>query len=269
MLQNDPIIVVGMGGSGTRLIVRVFEECGVFFGAQLAQNNVAELEILNVIKAFTDEFRYSVPLPNDWESAVFAKRSEFLYFCRVGLPKAFQEAGYTGGLWGLKDPRNAFTARVFIDEFPDARILHVVRDPIDVAASKIRQKFHYLPSDLTMEYWLQVWLQNDHVANSYKSWLGERYFLLRYEDVCLGQDNAINTFSALANCNFDIAKRAVSKHAQTDRIGKARSYNPPQLSNELIKRRFEYRYPAIPSSSAERTKTVRSAGSKISKFFFR
>ena len=46
-----------------------------------------------------------------------------------------------GGPWGWKDPRNTFTLPLWLELFPEARVLHVTRHGVDVAASlRYRQR---------------------------------------------------------------------------------------------------------------------------------
>ena len=42
--------------------------------------------------------------------------------------------------WGWKDPRNTFTLPLWIELFPDAKVIHVVRHGVDVAGSLWRQQ---------------------------------------------------------------------------------------------------------------------------------
>ena len=42
--------------------------------------------------------------------------------------------------WGWKDPRNTFTLPLWLDLFPDARVLHVYRHGVDVAQSLRRRQ---------------------------------------------------------------------------------------------------------------------------------
>jgi hypothetical protein len=41
--------------------------------------------------------------------------------------------------WGWKDPRNTFTLSLWLDLFPDARVVHIRRHGVDVANSLIRR----------------------------------------------------------------------------------------------------------------------------------
>ncbi|MCK5222563.1 MAG: sulfotransferase, partial [Candidatus Aminicenantes bacterium] len=57
------------------------------------------------------------------------------------------------GLWGWKDPRNTITLNIWREFFPDAKVIHIYRNPVDVAASMMnrekrftkngRLKWHY------------------------------------------------------------------------------------------------------------------------------
>lgn len=46
--------------------------------------------------------------------------------------------------WGWKDPLNTFTADMWQDIFPEAKIIHVYRNPIDVAISLQNREKNYL-----------------------------------------------------------------------------------------------------------------------------
>jgi hypothetical protein len=42
--------------------------------------------------------------------------------------------------WGWKDPRNSITLPVWLKLFPDARVIHIVRNGVDVAESLYRRQ---------------------------------------------------------------------------------------------------------------------------------
>ena len=60
------------------------------------------------------------------------RRWEYLGFKRFLQYKDIRNLDFP---WGWKDPRNTFTIDLWKEIFPDARILHIYRNPIDVAES--------------------------------------------------------------------------------------------------------------------------------------
>jgi hypothetical protein len=45
--------------------------------------------------------------------------------------------------WGWKDPRNTFTLSIWQRIFPDAKIIHIYRNPVDVAASLQKRERYF------------------------------------------------------------------------------------------------------------------------------
>ncbi|MEZ5023867.1 MAG: sulfotransferase [Chitinophagales bacterium] len=41
--------------------------------------------------------------------------------------------------WGWKEPRNSFTLEFYKELFPDAKIIHIYRNPIDSANSYLKR----------------------------------------------------------------------------------------------------------------------------------
>src|ERR1051325_7064060 len=133
-LPPDPIIVIGADGSGTTMLVRILEECNVYMGGSLASNYWGEPEIFyKAINGFTNAFRFDVPISSNWESFVESHRDRMVNLCQNEVPVLYCQAGYQGGKWGFKDPRNIFTATVFLHVYPQGVILHLIRDGLDVA----------------------------------------------------------------------------------------------------------------------------------------
>jgi hypothetical protein len=51
--------------------------------------------------------------------------------------------------WGWKDPRNSITLPFWLDIFPGARVIHVRRHGVDVAASLVKRHNHSLERGLS------------------------------------------------------------------------------------------------------------------------
>jgi len=60
------------------------------------------------------------------------RRLEYLGFKKFLNYKDIRDLDFP---WGWKDPRNTFTIDMWKEIFPDAKILHIYRNPIDVAES--------------------------------------------------------------------------------------------------------------------------------------
>lgn len=242
-LPDDPVVVIGMGSSGTRLVVRLLEACGVFMGGELAANAYAEPEMFYLdINAFIDDFRYHLPLRRDWQDVVERERPRLEIACMHRLPLAYRAAGYEDGPWGFKDPRNTFAAIVYLDIFPRSQVLHVVRDGLDVAETKCREDWGNLPPDRDVLYWLRVWAQVVRVAMSYRHLCPARYLQVRYEDVCLHRPAAAETLAKAADCSSDRARAAVASIARPGRIGKLLGLQTQSIPDHIHELRKELGY---------------------------
>jgi hypothetical protein len=241
-LAPNPIIVMGMGSSGTRLIVRILERLNVFMGGPLAANMFGEPPLFfKGPNAFTNQFRYRLPLLPSWRELVEKERAAVLRFCATELPSAYLGAGYHGGPWGFKDPRNSFTAGLYLEAFPQARFLHVIRDCIDVAETKAREDWPDLPSSRDFQYWTEVWRNVVSVCREYPArYPGCQYSELRYEDVCRFDPSAVESLATLSGKNQTQTDQAVRAIARSDRIGKVNGSVPLDPSVSALRRALGY-----------------------------
>jgi hypothetical protein len=144
-----PLIVIGMHRSGTSVLVRAIERLGVFMGWR---------------KRYGDEAAFFVGI-NEWllrqsggawdhpepfrrlvqQDEIRALTVEYIRllmrspriigFLGIGRYLRCRVPERLASPWGWKDPRNTFTLPVWLDCFPDARVIHVHRHGVDVAHS--------------------------------------------------------------------------------------------------------------------------------------
>ena len=165
----NPVVVVGMHRSGTSLVSRILDDCGVMMGKDLQE---------------------------DHESIFFISLNEWIYgnagasWERPGalseltnLPPAMEAVEeyvrkrlssrssrkYSGkplknGLfdmderWGWKDPRNGPTLPLWRSIWPDMKVIHVIRHGVDVAASlKTRNSAHWEGDVSRFKKWLPTY----------------------------------------------------------------------------------------------------------------
>jgi hypothetical protein len=143
---TSPIIVIGMHRSGTSLLTKMLEVCGVFWGKSKDEYNESigfqsiNEQLFAMANATWDK---PEPVESLFSDPQLAEAAESLI--RTTLDDGFFKEYFIGQkpswfkeeylFWGWKDPRSIFTLPVWMRFFPDARIIHIVRNGLDVSAS--------------------------------------------------------------------------------------------------------------------------------------
>lgn len=226
--QNPPLIIMGMHRSGTSLLAQILQQCGIFMGAHQNSHHEALLfmsineEIMNLAHAHWDDpTPISYLLEND-------KALQFLTdYIREKIDKWRSVKKYWGVLkllalnrnessrsinWGWKDPRNSLILPLWLNLFPRARVIHVVRNGIDVASSlyereKKRQKwFDHLLSFrcMTLEGSFSLWAEYEQFCQQNRAYVDpNNYLRIKYEDFLSEPQRIIEQISNLLCTSFD------------------------------------------------------------------
>lgn len=134
---------MGMHRSGTTLLTRLLIESGVFFGYKRDPNQESTLFLkINESLLKSSNASWSNPTPFQKtlnktidQKEVFAKKVFENNFEKIFLGNKINIDSLEPYSWGWKDPRNTITIDVWLTIFPDAKILNIFRNPIDVAVS--------------------------------------------------------------------------------------------------------------------------------------
>ena len=146
-MKYTPIIIIGMHRSGTTMLSKILENSGVFLGNNKDINN----EALFFQKINTWVMRQVYASWDNPEPILHMNQNELNYLKKICLGKiqGMQTYSFLGlqrflrsnkltdinTRWGWKDPRNTFTLPIWKSIFPDSRIIHIYRNPVDVANS--------------------------------------------------------------------------------------------------------------------------------------
>jgi hypothetical protein len=191
--HSPPIIVLGMHRSGTSMLAKILSELGVYMGADLSTNRES--------RAFQ---RINKRLLHD-EGAHWANPNSFLSqledtsFIKTDVRKVLNllkhEIKNYGDVqrkqrWGWKDPRNTLTLLVWLNIFPEATVIHMIRNGIQVALSlhrrEIRRYFRrttdrrMFPPTIVAGY--KLWQQYIQIGLTYQAHC-KHFIQLRYEDI--------------------------------------------------------------------------------------
>ncbi len=154
-MRFSPIIILGMHRSGTTMLSKLLEQLGIFMGWRKEENNEALFFlkfndwILEQVNATWDNpynYRFVDESFKDLIASLAEKyiksirRIEYLGFKKALKYKSLKELDFA---WGWKDPRNTFTVDIWLRIFPKAKLIHIYRNPIDVAESLRKRTFKY------------------------------------------------------------------------------------------------------------------------------
>jgi LPS sulfotransferase NodH len=154
-IGRSPIVVVGMHRSGTTLVVRLLDELGLFVGARTQMNHESVFfRRLNDWLFHQAGASWDHPVPMEAlvrDDRVRGLAIEYLQnvvgtvrrtsYLGVGRAVRTRSIGDLSVPWGWKDPRNSFSLPVWHEVFGAAKVVHVIRHGVDVAASlRVRQQ---------------------------------------------------------------------------------------------------------------------------------
>lgn len=202
-----------MHRSGTTMLAEAMHRSGVFMGVMRDHNGEAfhflSLNQQMLWAANSDWLNPSVPNREADKSLpvyeIYAEHIKTASANPIKL-KLFQNRP-----WGWKDPRNTFTLGLWLNQFPKAKVIHLVRDGRAVAQSLTERnkrggEVHDNRLDDTA-FCFGLWEKYVAQARSWKEKLGDDYLELRFEDL------PVNDFSASSQLDRFVGK-PVSTHIE-------------------------------------------------------
>ncbi|MEM7310975.1 MAG: sulfotransferase [Planctomycetota bacterium] len=218
----SPILILGMHRSGTSMLTSMLADLGLFLGKRLDSNHESTFfQGLNDWVLRSAGGSWERPEAID-ELLTKPKLRGLTRDYLDGMLRSPRVASFLGlaaylkhrrpmelpGPWGFKDPRTTFTLPLWLELFPDARVVHVRRHGVDVASSlKTRQErslahaaevhakrrglywlrpkrggFAHTVRALTLAGGFALWEEYMREADRHLAQLGERACDVRYED---------------------------------------------------------------------------------------
>lgn len=212
-----PVVIGGVGGSGTRLIAHCLEELDFFIGHDLneAKDNLwftLLFKYIEIMESNDDDFSdlltifYQAMLDgkplSDKQRSIFKnlvcpdrnQRVEFLAERAVSLSQEHQKLP-KNKLWGWKEPNTHIVLDRLLHFIPDMKYIHVVRNGMDMAHSNNQNQQllwgkHFVGADFevnpfySLKYWCIVHRRLINIAQP----MGENFLLLNFDNFCNNPD---------------------------------------------------------------------------------
>lgn len=208
-----------MHRSGTTMLTKMLEKLGLFIGEEKEKNyeslyfqriNRWMLAQSNTTWDFPENFRYinahyrkNVVRAVNWNLSTL-KRKQYLGWMNTLKYKSIHSINFP---WGWKDPVNSITLPIWKEIFPEAFIINIYRNPIDVSRSlkerelRIEKRFKVTQKVKWHEFFLnRKFLYNQSyfvtdMSNGVKLWseyirlnlehekkYSDKFLTIRYED---------------------------------------------------------------------------------------
>lgn len=148
---KPPIIILGMHRSGTTMVTQMLEKLGLFVGVKKEVNNEAFFFynihnwIFRICFARADMPHNLKYLNPTTKNIIIDSLKYYLKSYRrisfLGIKKFFKYKSIADLdiPWGWKDPKNTYTIALWKEIFPEAKIVHIYRNPIDSISSFIHR----------------------------------------------------------------------------------------------------------------------------------
>lgn len=183
-LRDDPVIVLGMHHSGTSIFAEVLHRSGIFMQANMHHHES---------KFFTREVNDRLVMGGNgnWARLPIMPVAEVMQHERTVRDyiekkayKKYRAAGYDGvSRWGFKDPRTCVTLPLFMRLFPNAQLVHILRNAEDVARSLAARNKQDLGVVQDLAFWKE--LRRQYIERVFEFGRAHPgYYEFHYEDFC-------------------------------------------------------------------------------------
>jgi Sulfotransferase family len=256
--RRTPVMILGAHRSGTTATARALELCGLQIGQRLDSHHESKaLQRLheNYLQRVGASWHHPKPFL-DWVQTSDGER-DCLEYLRDGIGREFallfsyrkNPRGLwllmrlkLGASWGWKEPRTTLFAQIWLQLFPNAHVLHVVRHPLAVATSIREREMSFraagnlaTPQLDELDYCLRLALtyveSAEHIASQ-----TSYYRRIRFEELQHDPRRMLEQLAAF--CGLCPSRGDLTKAAGTIRPERSRQWNevPEVEARELLNR---------------------------------
>jgi hypothetical protein len=218
----DPVLITGMHNSGTSILAEIVQAGGIFLGNGMHHNESRFFSILvnDWLIMRGPEKWAELPLM-DIEQVRSCKDSAGRFVLDNWLADYLHQ-GYDGSSrWGFKDPRLCVLMPLYLDLFPEATVVHIRRNPDDVAASLCRRAKRGVGVSDDFEHWRELAAAYTERMIEY-SGKCRSYYELNYEGLCTDPEGTLIDLFEFLKLEFSGPAETAAAKVTAARIGSAK-----------------------------------------------
>jgi hypothetical protein len=262
IIYPDPVIIGGVGGSGTRLIAECLQYLGYFMGNDLneASDNLLFTLLFKRIEVLTEtdsEFKKLIdvfleitfnneeipPQTIDFIKNLTVKprkqHPKKWLEERIDQVTRERKVAHKNGPWGWKEPNTHVVIERINNNFSGMKYIHVMRNGLDMAFSNNQNQLNlwganFIGEELEINprYSLKYWCKVHKRINQIGKVIGENFLLLNYDAFCKDPNKGVKKLCEFLGKEFD--STLVDKVSAPKSIGRFKSFNAEMFDSEDI-----------------------------------
>ncbi|WP_376695245.1 sulfotransferase family protein [Wenzhouxiangella sp. EGI_FJ10305] len=225
-IVSAPVLAIGRGGSGTRLLADLLLGCDVFLGNSLngSKDSIEWVDLIYELSIKSLHAKNKNP-ESFWIEELRERARNILE--QAGVYKSLHANG-----WGWKLPESMLVLETLIEAFPNARVIHLTRHPVSSSFRRThmtsRMNNPVGRATLLRAYSDLDWQEDPATDSDYRrnlaSWkfqmekvrelrpkLANRYLQVRYEDLCSNPYKAREEIVDFLNINQSTGEEGLPK----------------------------------------------------------
>lgn len=234
---NSPVVVGGVGGSGTRVVAQMLMQAGVYMGEMLNEPNdnlwftllfrrpnllkrksvEEQMQLLEIFRKrmFAEKISFTEKMKVrgtalEFISNRYIKSSEWFSLpMKISKSICGSTRASDNNYWGWKEPNTHFYIPLLAKKFPEMKYLLVMRNGLDMAFSNNQIQLRNFGNEYgisgfsaadSLQYWI---LANKKAIERGEKLLGKNFKVLRLEDLCANAEAETKKLLEWAEIKFD------------------------------------------------------------------
>lgn len=234
--NSSPVIVGGVGGSGTRTIVDILLKMNYFMGGNLNESN-DYMELSHLFPRLRKLIHiHGTKLNKEIIEHIFCQLDNVQesIFHDIENPQLFKG-------WGWKVPPNFYILEHINNYFPHVKYIHVIRHGLDMAFSSNQNQlanwgFYFdintkelLAPQASLKYWIEA---NKFAISIGGNFLQERFYLLNFDRLCEDPEEVVSDLCRFLECDDIEAKTLIGNINKPSSMGRYKHQDIDIFSKE-------------------------------------
>lgn len=249
--KAGPIVIGGVGGSGTRVITQILMNHGAYMGKLVSSEMVLPKFSYKPYTGISLDWLPILGLFRQNPHLAFSENHEIPKMTKKRFTElvSFLEKEAGGAQWGFKHPRNLLFLGILAQSLPNMRFIHVIRDGRDMAYSKNNNQVRRYCQDDWKEdplpirmakFWVKANLYGEKMAEQYPHM---PYLQVSYDDLIKNPGKVCGLLGDFLQA--DIRPRGLVKDPGSigRYLGKPHSIEVQEIVNGYRPKRIQRREP--------------------------